>query len=379
MNRGQEANRTSGDKGLSCPSVGNTLEESPPAQRWSISQNRALAGIFLIGLFYTLYFARDLILPILLALFMAALLFPIVNHLHRLRVPESIGSGVVVLMLVGLLAAGIYQLSSPFADWLDRAPTILSQVRHKLYPLEKTIEGAKETTDQLEEMADLQKGDRKVIIKGPSLAQQVVGRARSFTLTAVIVLLLLFFFMAFGSASIRRLVMDFNETGSHPWVVYFGEIRREVGVYLQTLCLINIGLGLTTTILMAVLGMPNPMLWGTMAAILHFVPYLGGLAMTSIIAVVSVLTFDSSVRILMPPLLYALLNALEGEVIWPLIMGKRLTLNPAAVFLSILVWGWLWGPIGVLMAVPILVALKTVADCEENLKIIRGIVGRERL
>jgi predicted PurR-regulated permease PerM len=312
MNRREEANLTSEDERSSCPYAGSTLKEPQPAQRRSISQNRALAGIFLIGLFYTLYFARDLILPIVLALFLTALFYPIVNHLHRLRVPESIGSGVVVVMLVGLLALGIYQLSSPFGDWLDRAPTILNQIRHKLYPLERTIKGAKETTEKLEEVADLQTGDRKVIVKGPSLAQQVVGYARSFTLTAVIVLLLLFFFMAFGSASIRRLVMDFNETGSHPWVVYLSEIRREVAVYLQTLGLINIGLGLTTTILMAVLGMPDPVLWGTAAAILHFVPYLGGLAMTCIIAVVSVLSFDSWVRILLPPLLYALLNALEG-------------------------------------------------------------------
>jgi predicted PurR-regulated permease PerM len=337
-----------------------------------------LAGIFLIGVFYTLHFARDLILPILLALFLAVVLQPIVNHLHRLRVPESIGSAVVVLLLVSLLAAGIYQLSSPLAEWLDRGPMILNQISDKLYPLGKTIEEAKETTDKLEELADLQKGDRKVIVKGPSLAQLIVGQAGSFTLTAVIVLLLLFFFMAFGSTSIRRLVRDFNGTSNDTWVVYFSDIRREVGVYLQTLSLINIGLGLTTTILMAVLGMPNPMLWGTMAAILHLVPYLGGLVMTSIIAIVSALTFDSWVRILMPPLLYALLNGLEGEVIWPLIMGKRLTLNPAAVFLSVLIWGWLWGPIGVLMAVPILVALKTVADREENLKFIRGLVGRAR-
>jgi predicted PurR-regulated permease PerM len=338
---------------------------------------KPLLGVLVIGIFYTLYFAKGLILPVLLALLLTALLKPIVYYLRRLRLPESVGAAVAVISLAGLVVTGVYQLSDPAAKWLDEGPIVLNQLRYKLYPLQKGIENAQETTDKIEEMTDIKGKEERVVIKGPSLAKQVFGYAKSFALTAVIVLFLLYFFLGFGIASIRCMSLDPILTSERSrWVTYLDDIGGKISIYIQTLSLINLGLGLATTILMAILGMPNPILWGVLAALLNFIPYLGGMVTTSIIGIVSFITFDSWSRIVLPPALFLCLTGTEGMVVQTLTMGKRFSLNPVMVFLSFLIWGWLWGPFGVFFAVPILIAFKIVVDGEDRLKAIRPLIGR---
>jgi len=331
--------------------------------------------LLVIGIFYTLYFAKSLILPVLLALFLTCLLKPIVYHLRRLGLPESVGAAVAVLSLAGFVVTGVYQLSDPAAKWLDEGPIVVNQLKYKLYPLQKGIENAQETTDKIEEMTDIKGKEERVVIKGPSLAEQVFGYAKSFILSAVIVLFLLYFFLGFGINSIRCMSRD-PTSGLFRWVTYLEDIGDKISIFIQTLSLINLGLGMATTILMVILEMPNPVLWGVLAALLNFIPYLGGMITTSIIGIVSFVTFDSWSRILLPPALFLCLTGTEGLVVQTLTMGKRFALNPIMVFLSFLLWGWLWGPMGVFLAVPILVALKTVVDREDGLKYIRPLIGK---
>jgi predicted PurR-regulated permease PerM len=357
---------------------GGKIEAQKSAGRTPTSRGgeRTLLGLLLMGISYTLYFARGIILPVLLALFLTALLQPIVRHMRRLRVPESVGAAVAVLFLAGLMVTGVYELSDPAARWLDEGPMVLNQLKYKLHPLQKTIKDAQATSDKIKEMTDTQGKEQRVIVKGPSLANQVFGYARSFTLTALIVLFLLYFFLGFGNASIRHMSPDTCSREGSRWIRYIDEISGQIGIYIQTLSLINLGLGLATAILMAVLGMPNPILWGVLAAVLNFIPYLGAMVTTSIIGIVSFITFDSWSRIFLPPVLFLFLTGMEGLVIQTLTMGKRFSLNPVMVFLSFLIWGWMWGPVGVFLAVPILVAFKSVVDREDSLKAIRSLIGK---
>jgi predicted PurR-regulated permease PerM len=330
--------------------------ETQSGSRPNASQTgeKTLLGLLLIGIFYTLYFARAIIVPVLLALFLTAILRPIVHHMHRLRVPESLGAAVAVVFLAGLLVAGVYELSDPAAKWLDQGPIVLTQLKYKLYPLQKTIKDAQKTSDKITEMTDVQKKEEKVVVKGPSLARQVFGYAKSSTLTALIVLFLLYFLLGFGGSSIRRISPDPTLTCQGPrWIAYIDDIGSQISVYIRTLSLINLGLGMATVILMAILGMPNPILWGVLAALFNFIPYLGAMVMTGIIGIVSFVTFESWNEILLPPLLFLCLTGLEGLVVQTLAMGKQFRLNPVIVFISFLIWGWLWGPVGALFAVSI--------------------------
>src|SRR5690606_35540733 len=124
----------------------------------------------------------------------------------------------------------------------------------------------------------------------------------------------------------------------------------------------NAGLGVATGLAMAALGVPNPALWGVLAAINNFVPYLGSLATAIVLAIVAAVTFESLGAIVAPPLVFLALTTIEGQFLTPMLLGRRLTLNPVVIFLALLVWGWLWGIPGVLMAVPLLAALKILCD-----------------
>jgi predicted PurR-regulated permease PerM len=135
------------------------------------------------------------------------------------------------------------------------------------------------------------------------------------------------------------------------------DIRREITRYLVTISIINAALGIITAGVTALFGLPNPLLWGVVAGVLNFIPYLGGAVTTVILTIVSFVTFEGWVDILLPPLVFVIINGLEGNVVTPIIIGKRLSLNPIGIFLSLLFWGWIWGVAGVFLATPILVTL----------------------
>ena len=158
------------------------------------------------------------------------------------------------------------------------------------------------------------------------------------------------------------------------WRIILGRTQRDIGSYLVTVTAINISLGAVTTVVLTILGVPDALLWGVLAAVLNFMPYVGSLIMIVILAVISMSTFDAWLDIILPPLIFFLLTALEGQFLTPTIVGKRLTLNPIALFISVLFWGWVWGMPGALLAVPILAMLRVLATHFEALALLRPLL-----
>jgi predicted PurR-regulated permease PerM len=153
-------------------------------------------------------------------------------------------------------------------------------------------------------------------------------------------------------------------------------IQMEIGRYFIAFSLLNAGVGVTVALTMWALGMPNPALWGAMVALLNFVPYLGPIVSITVIATVSVLSFDTLSRAVLPPLAYLAIEAIEGNVVQPLLLGRSLVLNPVAIFVSLLFWGWLWGAAGILLAVPILIAVKIACQHIDTLKPVAEFLDR---
>lgn len=347
-----------------CPSPANThpwrvLQEAA-------DQKRVMLGLLVLGVFYSLYFARDLLIPIFIALYLAMFLQPMVRGLERAHVPPIIGAAVMVLLLLVLLFSVFAWLSTPAGEWLDRAPGLIKETKYKLYDVKRKVEEARKTTEQLKEMTDItaEKND-KVVVEGPSLTQQVIGQARSFSLAALIVVVLLFLFLAWGGVFLTQVARLFGESQANRQMML--DVRREFGRYLFTITIINAILGIITTAMTAWFGLPNPWLWGVVAGSLNFIPYLGGAITTIILIVVSLVTHEKWLDILLPPLIFITINGLEGNIVTPIILGKRLALNPIIVFLSLLFWGWLWGVVGLFLATPILVTILISAE-KLNLK-----------
>ncbi len=330
---------------------------------------RTGAGLLILGVLYTIYFARSLFLPFFLALLLAAFLQPLVQKLNRLRIPDIAGAAIVVFFFVSVLAGAIYELSSPAEDWMNRGPLLLQKANHKLSPLKQSIKKAKEKTQQLEDIGKLEEPKASVAVRGPSLSERIFTQTWLILATAAVVLALIYFLLAQGRPTLRLLTYDlWGEEQGKRLTNLLVKIQQDIASYLTTISLIYLIVGTVTAVAMALFGMPTPVLWGAVAMVMHFIPFLGPVITFFILCGVSFLTFDTWPRILLPPLFYCCLAGLEGYFITPMVIGRRLTLNPIMVFGAILFWGWMWGIVGVFLAVPILASIKIICDDFEWLK-----------
>ncbi|WP_246148970.1 AI-2E family transporter [Skermanella pratensis] len=337
----------------------------------------ALIGLFSLAVLYTLYLARDLLLPIFLALLLSLLLRPLVKALRRVRVPEVVSAIILVALLLAGLIGAAFSLTEPATSWIKRAPVVMTEMEFKLGDLRDSIESARRASHQIEQMAAAADDEAQaVIVRGPTLAEQLLTQTQVVLAQAFIVLVLLFFFLAGGRSMLEQVMgsMTNLEARIH-YATIAGTVQKNIAAYLATVTLINTALGLLTAGIMTVLGMPNPGLWGVMAALLNFIPYLGSAVSLVIIGVVSALTFDDLFQMAAPPLSFLFLTTIEGNFVTPMIVGRRLTLNPIAVFLTILFWGWLWGIPGALMAVPILAVFKILCDAHKPLHPLGALLG----
>ena len=327
----------------------------------AVTQNKILGFLLALGVLYTLYFAKDMLMPVFIALFLTTLLQPFVYVLGRLRIAAVFGAAITVALLLAILFFAFFWLWAPAGEWLDRAPGVMRQAEYKLYEFKRKVAEVQKTTEKLQEMTDVNADKSKtVVVEGPSLTEQLIGQAGAFGVTTLIVLVLIFLFLAQGGALLDQLVESVGERKKH--IQLLQEIRQDIGRYLITISIINFVLGLVTAGLNALLGMPNPLLWGAVAGALNFIPYLGGAVTTAILAAVAFVTFEHWGDILLPPLLFVMINGLEGYIVTPMILGKRFSLNPIVVFLSLIFWGGIWGIAGVFLATPILVTIIVVAN-----------------
>src|SRR6185503_15203270 len=214
--------------------------------------------------------------------------------------------------------------------WLERAPQTLRDVEKKLRSLKASVAEVSAAADTVEQMANVGgPAPPQVTVKEPSLAERAAGTARMVLFRALEVLLLVYFLLAFGGAFYRRLLkIPEGLRGKLRVVQITTEIEREITNYLLTVSVINIGLGAATALAMGLLGMPNPVLWGVMATVFNFVPYLGSSVTLLVLTAVAILTFDSMAQALLVPMVFLILATLEGQFVTPIVVGRRMSLSP---------------------------------------------------
>lgn len=341
-----------------------------------------LSGLLLLATLTVLYLARDLVLPIVMALILCLVFLPAVRGMKKLRFPEPLGAAVVVLGLLAAFLGGVYRLAEPASAWLHRAPQGLQEINVKIRHITGSVQEVATATAQVQDMTKQMSGDgnekklQEVIVQGPSLTSAVLDAAREFSLTAISTLVLLYFLLASGDMFLRKTIAALPRFSDKKRAVDIAQqVETEVSTYLLTVTIINAVLGCVVTLAMYLLGVPNPLLWGVMVGILNYIPYLGDIVSFSVLTIVGLLTFDELWRALSLPGVFYLLTAAEGYFITPLIVGRRLSLNPVVIVLSLLFWGWMWGIPGALLAVPIMVVLKTLCDRVESLQVFGEFLG----
>ncbi|HUF90300.1 MAG TPA: AI-2E family transporter [Gemmatimonadota bacterium] len=359
------------------------MEPTKVNDGWVYARTTALIGIFVLLSLYTLHFARPFLLPVAVATILSFLLSPVVRGMVRLHVPQGIAAALVILALLGIVAVGIQRLSGPASQWIDRAPEGVERVERRVRGLRRPVEQVQQAAEKVEEEVERLRGNggdpatREVRVKGGTWTGALLSGTQAFLGTAVVVLILLFFLLASGDFFLRKLIRVLPRLQDKRRAVEIArQTELQISTYLFTVTLINIGMGLCVGLAMWAVGMPNPALWGVVAGLLNFVPYLGALVTLSVITVVSLLTFEDLGRATVAPLVYFAINFTEGSFVTPTVVGRRLTLNPVVVFLGLVFWGWLWGIPGALLAVPLLATFKILCDHIEPLAPIGEFLGR---
>ena len=321
----------------------------------------ALTGLFILALFYTIYFMRSLLLPLVLALLLSYLLRPIVRAAARLRISPPFSAAIILLSFVGMVACAVSLLAAPAATWLEKAPYSLQQVQSKLLPLRGPIQNVAKASGEIEKITTPAESQPKlaVEVKRHPIADVLFVRTPQFIVSTVMLIMLLYFLLAYDGVFFPKLIKLLPTLADKKRAVCIAnEIETHVSRYLFNVTLINLGLGTAVGTAAGLLGLRNPVMWGAMVALLNFVPYLGALTGIICMTLGAVLSFDSFGYALIFPAVYLLFGTLEANLITPWVMGRSLTLNPVIVLLSLAFWGWMWGIAGIILAVPILAAFK---------------------
>ena len=339
-------------------------------------------ALLVLACFYTLYFLRDVLVPIAVAFVLYLLLTPVLRALERVRVPTSLASGLIVIGLVGALGATVWLLTVPVSEWAARLPYVSDEVTDKLRTLRAPMEKVAETSQQVEKIANAG-GDKaaapEVVVKEGGLAQRVYGNLVEIGVQASLVAVLLYFLLATGAIFREKLIRVMPTFGDKRRAFTITEeIQKQISRYLFTVTMINLGLGAAIGLSLWWAGMPTPLLWGAMAALLNFIPYVGALAGIGTVGIVALISYDTLSQAMAPPLIYLALTSLEGQIVTPSILGRSLTLNPLVLFVAVIIWGWLWGVPGAFLAVPFVVILKVVCDNVVPLAAIGEFLGGRR-
>lgn len=340
---------------------------------------RSLNVIMLISVFVTCYFAKDLLLPVLLGFLIALTLSPLSRGMARIGIPHWVSAVGLIGIVALAIAAVIYFASGTVVGWMDSARSMGTELQTKLSGLFRQLEHVRQAGAEVANMgANGPEGEavQEVVVKQPTLIDSAMNVVSSAGATLAVSLVLASFLLASGDMFYIKLVQSFpTMSGKKRALTMVYDIERRVSHYLLTIALINAGLGLCVGAVLWLIGMPYAYIWGIAAFLLNFLPYLGALTGVALVAALSILTFDSFSYALLAPAAYLTLTTLEGNFITPMLLGRRLELNTVAVFLTVVLWGWLWGIAGALVAVPFLVVFKVVADNIEGMEIVGNFLG----
>jgi predicted PurR-regulated permease PerM len=348
---------------------GASVAESPDARadaRADMRLTRSLViGIFILMTIAALYFARAFFMPVMVAFLLALTLTPIVRFLRKRGIPEVVSATLLVLFSIFVFVSAGYLLSGPVIDLINNSYSIGQQLTERLAPFKRPLERVMDLAHQLEALTETSQepGVQRVAVAPSGFLSTAASNILEAGTSITIVFVLSLFLLASGTLFYEKIVQSFTSMTQKKRalrVVY--DVESEISHYLLTVAVINAGLGTVIGLGLWGLGMPNPLVWGATAALLNFLPYVGALMTILLVAVIALISFDTIAYALLAPAFVMLCDIVEGQFVTPMVVGRRLEINAVAIFIAIAFWSWLWGFVGALMAVPLLVVIKVFCD-----------------
>jgi predicted PurR-regulated permease PerM len=333
-----------------------------------------------LALLYTLYFAREFLVPIVFALLLNFLLSPLIRRLLRLHIKPPVSAAIVVLLLVVGLGEAAYQLTGPAQRWAMTAPQSFARAQGKLRTIIRPVQ---QVTTNVQRAADAvgaqsEKKEQSVVVQtGPSVSSRLFGTTQRIAAGLLEIFILLYFLLAGGDLVLQKLIKVLPHFSDKVKAVEIARATEAaVSAYLSTALLVNVVEGAVVAAVLWLLGMPNVLLWGALVACFEFVPYLGAFAAVVVLTVAGLTTYDEVGRALLVPGSFLAINLLQANLITPMLLGHRLTLNPVAIFIGLAFFFWIWGVPGAFLAVPLLATFKIFCDHIVSLAAIGEFLGQ---
>ena len=338
----------------------NGLDDTPLRRDpWAFATQLALIGIFILLFIGFLQLARFVFLPVVAAAVIGILMGPISDRAAARGVPQPLSALLLVLLLVGILSLLILVLAAPVSDWVGKAPEIGARLKDKLWLLDYPIQAMRDLRDVLnpggDHSAPLDFGISNLIQPALGLLTPAIGFVTPAIGQLLIFLGTLFFFVS-ARVQLRRGIVLLLPNGDARLrgLRVIHDAEANLTAYFATVSVIYFAEGVLVALASSIIGLPNAVAWGALTFVLSFIPYLGPGAVIVILFSVGVIHFPSITHALIAPIVYIVMATVEGNFITPAVVGRRLTLTPLAVFLSLVFWAWLWGPIGAFLATPLL-------------------------
>jgi predicted PurR-regulated permease PerM len=328
---------------------------------------RLLAALLCIVVLYVAVVGAAVLIPILLAMLLSVVFAPAVRVLCRWHVPRSLASALVVVLTIGCLGALLASLISPARDWVARVPKTLDRLGEAAHELlRRPLQAASQATQAWSNLTDTHSGAQPVRVidaPGPGALWQVLSAAPGILISTIATLLLLYIFLRHADSLLLKSVQLAPEWHLKREIVEATRrAQHELSRYMLTISAINLALGAAVAATLWLLGIANPLLWGGIAALFNFAPYIGPLLALIVLTVAGFGEAQSPLAALEVPGVFLLLHIIESWIFTPLFVGRRLALDPVVVFVAILALGAMWGVAGLLLAMPLLTCVKIVAE-----------------
>lgn len=359
-----------------------TNEQDPFLKANTRKSPIALKGLFIIACFYTLYFARPVFLPIVIAFLLNFLLAPLVRILKKIYIPEPLSAVMLILIFLGAIGYGFYSLSGATKNWLSNGPqniaVISSKIDTLIMPVKKELSSFFNIREQIEKTAHINPKSQVITVTNSDLSHfnTLFTSTGEFFTQLALIFFILYFLLAAGDFFLKKTVEILPTLQKKKEAIIIArQISSQITNFLLTKSYTGLALAVILTIVLHFEKMPRPLFWGILAAVFEFIPYIGVAIVTFFCAFTSLLVFNSPLTILLPPVSLFVITSIMGNFIVPLVLSKSLTLHPVIVFVSVIFGGWMWGVPGALIAIPLVSILKIFCNNIQSLSALGKFLG----
>jgi predicted PurR-regulated permease PerM len=325
-------------------------------ESWNWAVRISVVGLFVLALAGILYSMASVVVPVLLAWVVAMVLLPVVDILERRGLSRALTSTVLVVLLIASMVVIIVVLTVPLTYWVGRTSELGALIKERLHTLGNPLTFFDEISTALSQATGKEDQSASAVnLSSSSIVTVILSVLTPLVSQSLIFVVALVFHLIYQRDIQSGMLLVFqNDSARQIAKDILKDIRVNTSIYFGTLTVVNICLGIATTVMTWLVGLPHPFLWGMLAAVMNFIPYLGAAIVIATLFVVSFIALSALSHAVIAPLAYLGITLLEGQVITPTLIGHRLTINPFLVFLAVAIWTWMWGPVGAFLGVPIL-------------------------